>query len=195
MPLDPHAAASPVQWREWTPEAFARARAESKPVLLRISAVWCHWCHVMDDSTDADPEVARRMNEWFVPVRVDNDERPDINDRYNLGGWPTTAFLTPDGDLITGGTYFPSDVFRDVLEHATPTGQPRGIGAANTPPQGTIDYAMIDGDPQERMECACGAAHCRKVITGDDWRLPELQRRYAGFFSRYLEDRFSADGR
>jgi uncharacterized protein YyaL (SSP411 family) len=116
MPLDPHAAASPVQWLEWGPEAFDRARSEGKPILLRISAVWCHWCHVMDETTDTDPEVARRMNTWFVPVRVDNDERPDINDRYNLGGWPTTAFLTPDGDLITGGTYFPADVFRDVLE-------------------------------------------------------------------------------
>jgi len=116
MPLDPHAAASPVRWMEWGSEAFDKARREDKPILLRISAVWCHWCHVMDDSTDADPEVARRVNEWFVPVRVDNDERPDINDRYNLGGWPTTAFLTPGGDLITGGTYFPAETFRDVLE-------------------------------------------------------------------------------
>ncbi|HUP19231.1 MAG TPA: DUF255 domain-containing protein [Gemmatimonadota bacterium] len=115
MPLDPHAAASAVHWLEWGPEAFARARDEDKPVLLRISAVWCHWCHVMDETTDSDPEVARRMNEWFVPVRVDNDERPDVNDRYNLGGWPTTAFLTPDGELITGGTYFPAPQFREVL--------------------------------------------------------------------------------
>jgi len=58
----------------------------------------------------------------------------------------------------------------------------------------TIDYAMIDGDPSERMACACGATECRKIITGDDWRLPELQRRYAGYFSRYLHDRFAADG-
>jgi len=58
----------------------------------------------------------------------------------------------------------------------------------------TIDYAMIDGDPSERMSCACGAKECRRIITGDDWRLPELQRRYAGYFSRYLEDRFAADG-
>ncbi|MDX1623667.1 MAG: DUF255 domain-containing protein [Gemmatimonadota bacterium] len=116
MPLDPHAEASPVEWHEWGPDAFEKARREEKPILLRISAVWCHWCHVMDEKTDADPEVARRMNEWFVPVRVDNDERPDINDRYNLGGWPTTAFLTPDGELITGGTYFPAARFREVLE-------------------------------------------------------------------------------
>jgi hypothetical protein len=116
MPLDPHAAASSVRWMEWGPAAFARARAEDRPILLRISAVWCHWCHVMDETTDADPEVARRMNEWFVPVRVDNDERPDVNDRYNLGGWPTTAFLTPDGALITGGTYFPAEAFREILD-------------------------------------------------------------------------------
>ncbi|HUP02263.1 MAG TPA: DUF255 domain-containing protein [Gemmatimonadota bacterium] len=115
MPLDPHAAASSVQWTDWGPAAFERARLEDKPILLRISAVWCHWCHVMDETTDADPEVARRMNQWFVPVRVDNDERPDINDRYNLGGWPTTAFLTPDGELITGGTYFPAPQFKEVL--------------------------------------------------------------------------------
>ncbi|MEJ2152184.1 MAG: DUF255 domain-containing protein [Gemmatimonadota bacterium] len=116
MASDHHAVASPVQWLEWGPEAFARAQREDKPILLRISAVWCHWCHVMDDTTDADPEVARRVNEWFVPLRVDNDERPDVNDRYNLGGWPTTAFLTPDGELITGGTYFPAAQFSDILE-------------------------------------------------------------------------------
>lgn len=115
MPLDPHAKASPVDWREWGTDAFEKARREDKPILLRISAVWCHWCHVMDEKTDADPEVARRMNEWFVPVRVDNDERPDVNDRYNLGGWPTTAFLTPNGEMITGGTYFPARQFREVL--------------------------------------------------------------------------------
>jgi uncharacterized protein YyaL (SSP411 family) len=100
---------------EWGPPAFERARREDRPILLRISAVWCHWCHVMDETTDAVPEVARRINERFVPVRVDNDERPDVNARYNLGGWPTTAFLTPDGELITGGTYFPAAQFEEIL--------------------------------------------------------------------------------
>ncbi len=116
MPLDPHARESPVDWLEWGAPAFEKARREEKPILLRISAVWCHWCHVMDEKTDADPEVARRINEWFVPVRVDNDERPDVNERYNLGGWPTTAFLTPGGELITGGTYFPAPQFREILQ-------------------------------------------------------------------------------
>jgi uncharacterized protein YyaL (SSP411 family) len=125
MPLDPHAAASPVEWMEWGPAAFDRARREDKPILLRISAVWCHWCHVMDDTTDSVPDVARKVNDWFVPVRVDNDERPDVNARYNLGGWPTTAFLTPDGELITGGTYFPAPQFEGILArvHEAWTGQ------------------------------------------------------------------------
>ena len=110
---------------EWGPAAFDRARREDKPILLRISAVWCHWCHVMDDTTDSVPEVARKVNDWFVPVRVDNDERPDVNARYNLGGWPTTAFLTPKGELITGGTYFPAPQFEGILArvHEAWTGQ------------------------------------------------------------------------
>jgi len=105
-----------VQWQEWGPSAFDRARAEGKPVLLGISAVWCHWCHVMDQSTYADPEVARVVNEGFVPIRVDNDLRPDINRRFNQGGWPTTAFLTPDGDLIAGATYLTAEQMRRVLD-------------------------------------------------------------------------------
>ena len=131
MPLDPHAAASPVDWTEWGPAAFERARREDRPILLRISAVWCHWCHVMDETTDAVPAVARRINEWFVPVRVDNDERPDVNARYNLGGWPTTAFLTPNGELITGGTYFPAAQFEEILAriHAAWTGQREQLDA------------------------------------------------------------------
>lgn len=105
-----------VQWLEWSEAAFERARAEGKPVLLGISAVWCHWCHVMDRSTYADPEVARVVNEGFVPIRVDNDLRPDINRRFNQGGWPTTAFLTPDGDLIAGATYLTAEQMRRVLD-------------------------------------------------------------------------------
>jgi uncharacterized protein YyaL (SSP411 family) len=105
-----------VNWQEWSEAAFDRARAEHKPVLLGISAVWCHWCHVMDRTTYADDGIARIINERFVPVRVDNDLRPDINRRFNQGGWPTTAFLTADGDLIAGATYLPADQMRRVLD-------------------------------------------------------------------------------
>ena len=104
--------AGEIAWREWGDAAFAEARAADKPILLAISAVWCHWCHVMDETSYSDAEVIRRINADFVPVRVDNDQRPDVNRRYNLGGWPTTAFLTPDGEILNGGTYIPPEGMR-----------------------------------------------------------------------------------
>ena len=105
----------PIQWHEFGEEAFAAARAADKPVLLDIGAVWCHWCHVMDRESYDDPEVATIVNEHFIAVKVDRDERPDIDSRYQIavasltgqGGWPLTAFLTPDGKPFYGGTYFP----------------------------------------------------------------------------------------
>ncbi|MCI0475506.1 MAG: DUF255 domain-containing protein [Anaerolineales bacterium] len=96
-----------INWHEWSDAAFSDAQRQDKPILLGISAVWCHWCHVMDETSYSDPEVIRLINERFVAIRVDNDERPDVNRRYNLGGWPTTAFLTPMGEVLTGGTYIP----------------------------------------------------------------------------------------
>jgi uncharacterized protein len=107
----------PVQWHEWDEEAFAKAQQENKPILLDIGAVWCHWCHVMDRESYDDPEIAQIINERFVAIKVDRDERPDIDSRYQVavqavsgqGGWPLTAFLTPDGKPFYGGTYFPPD--------------------------------------------------------------------------------------
>jgi uncharacterized protein YyaL (SSP411 family) len=100
---------------DWTDEAFERAKNENKPVLLDISAVWCHWCHRLDHDTYSVPEVAEYIESNFIPIRVDTDKRPDINRRYNMGGWPTTAFLTPDGRVIGGGTYMPPEQMRQVL--------------------------------------------------------------------------------
>jgi uncharacterized protein YyaL (SSP411 family) len=105
----------PIQWHEFGEEAFAAARAANKPVLLDIGAVWCHWCHVMDRESYDDAEVAAIVNEHYIAVKVDRDERPDIDSRYQAavgaltgqGGWPLTAFLTPDGKPFYGGTYFP----------------------------------------------------------------------------------------
>lgn len=105
-----------IAWQPWGDEAFERAQRDGKPVLLAISAVWCHWCHVMDETSYSDPAVIDAINERFVPVRVDNDRRPDINARYNQGGWPTTAFLTPDGALLAGGTYIPPEQMRSALD-------------------------------------------------------------------------------
>ena len=106
---------SGVMWEQWSGAAFARAGEERKPVLLSISAVWCHWCHEMDRTSYADPEIAAFINDRFVPVRVDADDRPDISERYNLGGWPTTAFLTPAGEILAGGTFVPVERMRGVL--------------------------------------------------------------------------------
>jgi len=111
------AAHQPVNWREWGDRAFAQAREEDKPILLDIGAVWCHWCHVMDRESYDNPEVARLINEHYVAVKVDRDERPDIDSRYQTavsamsgqGGWPLTAFLTPQGKPFYGGTYFPPE--------------------------------------------------------------------------------------
>ena len=111
------AAHQPVHWLPWGDAAFARARAEDKPMLLDIGAVWCHWCHVMDGESYEDPSVAEVLNRDFVCVKVDRDERPDVDARYQRavqalsgqGGWPLTAFLTPEGEVFFGGTYFPPE--------------------------------------------------------------------------------------
>jgi len=105
----------PIHWHEWGQEAFAKAQSQNKPMLLDIGAVWCHWCHVMDRESYDDAEIAQIVNEHFIAVKVDRDERPDIDSRYQAavsaisgqGGWPLTAFLTPEGKPFYGGTYFP----------------------------------------------------------------------------------------
>jgi uncharacterized protein YyaL (SSP411 family) len=105
----------PVQWMEWGEAAFDKAAAEDKAILLDIGAVWCHWCHVMDRESYEDVETAAIINDLFVAIKVDRDERPDVDTRYQAavaaisgqGGWPLTAFLTPDGKPFFGGTYFP----------------------------------------------------------------------------------------
>jgi hypothetical protein len=108
-------ARNPVDWYPWGPEAFARARAEDRPVLLSVGYSACHWCHVMERESFENPGIARLMNEHFVCVKVDREERPDVDDVYmkavqmltGRGGWPMTVFLTPDGKPFYGGTYFP----------------------------------------------------------------------------------------
>ncbi|HLK34410.1 MAG TPA: thioredoxin domain-containing protein [Terriglobales bacterium] len=107
----------PIRWQQWGPEAFAAAQKEDKPILLDIGAVWCHWCHVMDRESYDNSEVAAIINEHFIAIKVDRDERPDVDSRYQAavsaisgqGGWPLTAFLTSDGKPFYGGTYFPPD--------------------------------------------------------------------------------------
>ena len=111
------AAHQPIDWHEWGDAAFDRAKAEDKPILLDIGAVWCHWCHVIDRESYENPEIAKIINEHFVAIKVDRDERPDVDSRYQSaisaitrqGGWPLTGFLRPDGKPFYGGTYFPPE--------------------------------------------------------------------------------------
>ncbi len=106
---------NPVDWYPWGPEALSRARTEGKPILLSIGYSSCHWCHVMERESFEDPETAALMNERFINIKVDREERPDLDSIYmhgvqaltGRGGWPLTAFLLPDGRLFYGGTYFP----------------------------------------------------------------------------------------
>ena len=121
---------NPVDWYPWGEEALARAKAEDKPLLVSIGYSACHWCHVMEHESFEDPETAALMNEHFVPVKVDREERPDVDTIYmgavqamtGHGGWPLNVFVDPDGVPFFGGTYFPPEQrhgmpsFRQVLE-------------------------------------------------------------------------------
>ena len=114
---------NPVDWYPWGPEALEKARAENKPIFLSIGYSSCYWCHVMERKVFENPEIAAYMNEHFVNIKVDREERPDLDDLYMLslqvylqatgagdgGGWPLSMFLTPEGKPIAGGTYFPPE--------------------------------------------------------------------------------------
>ena len=126
---------NPVDWYAWGEDAFAEARASDRPLLLSIGYAACHWCHVMAHESFEDPATATLMNELFVNVKVDREERPDVDSLYmdavvsltGSGGWPMTVFLTPDGEPFLGGTYFPPEPrhglpsFRDVLRSVAAT--------------------------------------------------------------------------
>src|SRR5260370_325293 len=120
---------NPVDWRAWRPEALAEAKRSNKPILLSVGYAACHWCHVMAHESFEDTATARVMNDLFVNIKVDREERPDIDQIYmnalhllgEQGGWPLTMFLTPAGEPVWGGTYFPKEArygraaFVDVL--------------------------------------------------------------------------------
>src|SRR5919198_1393835 len=110
-------AENPVDWYPWGEEALARARAEDKPLIVSIGYSACHWCHVMERESFENPEIAALMNEHFVCIKVDREERPDVDSIYmdavqamtGHGGWPMTVFLTPEGEPFYAGTYFPNE--------------------------------------------------------------------------------------
>jgi uncharacterized protein YyaL (SSP411 family) len=152
-----------VDWREWGPEAFAEAVATDRPVLLSLVATWCGDCHRMDAETYAEPRIAAAIDDGFVPVRVDVDRRPRVRDRYNVGGFPSTVFCTPDGDVLTGATYLGPDGFRQVLERVRETYAAEGASAGRVP-RGLDDDPTPSGDVSD-VE---GALVARLDATFDD---------------------------
>src|SRR5262249_46229806 len=115
---------NPVDWYPWGEEAFAKARREQKPIFLSVGYYTCHWCHVMERESFSDPAIAEIMNRNFVSIKVDREERPDVDRVYmnfvvattGSGGWPMSVFLTPDRKPFVGGTYYAKEVFLRLLE-------------------------------------------------------------------------------
>ena len=131
-----------IDWLPWSADAFARAARERKPILLSITAAWCQACHEMDRTTYEDAQVIAIVRDRFVPIRVDTDRRPDINERYNLGGWPTTAFLTADGELLGGGTFVAADRMPGALLQVVDAIETRSGEIARAQGIGTADAQM-----------------------------------------------------
>ena len=105
-----------VNWLEWSKESFEKAKKEDKPILLDLTAVWCHWCHVMDSTSYSNEDVVNMINNDFIPIKVYIDKRPDIRERYNMGGFPSTVFLNSEGNIIAGETYVPPERLKIMLE-------------------------------------------------------------------------------
>ncbi|SHH52660.1 DUF255 domain-containing protein [Halobaculum gomorrense] len=122
-----------VQWREWGDDAFAEAERTGQPVLLFLTAPWCDDCHRMLVETFGEPRIAANVNDGFVPVKVDVDREPRVRERYNMGGFPSTVFATPSGELLTGATYLGPDGFRSVLDRVRETWDGRGEDAGRVP--------------------------------------------------------------
>ena len=152
---------NPVDWHAWGDEAFARAQAENKPVFLSIGYSTCHWCHVMERESFEDEEVARVLNEHFVSIKVDREERPDVDKIYmtfvqattGSGGWPLNVFLTPDRKPFFGGTYFPPDQqagrpgFRSLLQQIAALWRERKHEIAGSAADMHVRLAAATADP------------------------------------------------
>jgi uncharacterized protein len=185
-----HGASQPVHWMPWSAAAFQRARREDRPVLLDIGAVWCHWCHVMDRESYEDEATAALINELYVPVKVDRDERPDVDGRYQRaaqalsgqGGWPLTAFLTPDGEAFYAGTYFPPregqgrPSFRRVLREIARVWTEERERVAGT--AGALRERLREITQVERQPGELDAAQVREAV---DSLARVFDARYGGF--------------
>lgn len=141
-----------VEWREWGEEAFAEAQEADEPILLSLSATWCSWCHEMDRKAYSNPMVAANVNDSFVPIRVDIDRQPRIRERYNVGGFPSTVFITPEGELLTGATYLGIDGMRQVVQRVRDLWTHKGRDASKIPRSLREDPPAGDLSPEiERL--------------------------------------------
>src|SRR5215218_7091999 len=142
---------SSVTWLPWGTAAFTRAGDEGKPLLLSISAAWSSACREMDRVCYDDTAIADEINRWFVPVRVDADRRPDVAERYDLGGLPSTVFLTPDGEIIGGGTFVPPERLHEAL---TRVRTDPGVNSQLQTPNSKLPKAAGDvpGSPNRRRQ-------------------------------------------
>ncbi|MFB6117299.1 DUF255 domain-containing protein [Halosegnis sp.] len=142
-----------VEWREWGPEAFREAERTGKPLLLSLSAPWCVACDEMDRTTYADPRFAGHLKDGFVPVRVDVDRQPRVRERYNMGGFPSTVFCTPEGRIITGAGYLGPEGFRSAIDTVRETWDASGTEA------GSVPRALRDPEPPRGAVTAEVEAH------------------------------------
>ncbi len=168
-----HAADSKIPWQQWSPAAFAKAKQENKFVILDLHAVWCHWCHVMDETTYKDPRVIKLLAEKYVPVEVDQDSRPDISNRYEDFGWPATIVFNGDGqEIVKRRGYLTPDemvsMLQAIIDDPTPGPSVRK--------EAEVTYAKDGVMPAERR------AELAKVVTdGYDRKLGGW-----GFNQKYL---------
>src|SRR6266852_4654105 len=104
-----------IRWHEWGEEAFRKAREQDKPLMLFLTAFWCRYCQRMDEGAFSESENIALLNAYFIAIRAEDAQRPDVNTRYNLNGWPTIAFMTPEGELLAATNYLPSEEFGSLL--------------------------------------------------------------------------------
>jgi uncharacterized protein len=181
---------NPVDWYPWGEEALEKAREEDKPILLSVGYSACHWCHVMERESFEDEATARIMNEHFVNVKVDREERPDIDSIYmsavqaltRHGGWPMTVFLTPDGAPFYGGTYFPP-----VPKGGLPSFQQVLLSLADAYENRRDEVLRSAGSVREYLQATTGATLPRTAVgtelleTAAESLMSELDRRFGGF--------------
>ena len=166
-----------VKWMAWEDGSFDLAKKENRPVLLSIVASWCPWCRSMDSEVLSDPAVVEIVEKEYVPVRVDKDKRPDINERYNMGGWPSFAILDPEGEAITGGTYFTVYQFTALLEKVSTAYRERKEKI-----QEAIDSMVREEEEDQKERDAHAGELSQEIITNVSRAIiSEFDEKYGGF--------------